>query len=65
MRRRVRALLRKYLDERVLFYKAYDEQELQQINARTAQLQTELWTAIRAPAAAQPTSVDRPWPFRA
>ncbi len=54
---RVRPLLRKYLDERVLFYKACDEQELQQINARAAQLQTELWTAIRAPAAAQPTPV--------
>ena len=43
--------------ERVLFYMAHDEQELQQINARTAQLQTELWSAIRAPAAAQPTPV--------
>ena len=51
----VRGLLRKYLDERVLFYEARDERELQQINARTAQLQTELWTALRAPAAAQPT----------
>ena len=36
---------------------ADDEQELQQINARTTQLQTELWSAIRAPAAAQPTPV--------
>ena len=51
----MRALLRNYLDERVLFYMADDGQELQQINARTAQLQTELWSAIRAPAAAQPT----------
>jgi len=54
---RVRELLRKYLNERILFYKAYDEQELQQINARTAQVQAELWSAIRAPAAAQPTPV--------
>jgi hypothetical protein len=53
----VRTLLRKYLGERALFYTVYDEQELQQINARTAQLQTELWCAIRAPAAAQPTPV--------
>jgi len=52
----VRAVLRKYLDERVLFYMAGDE-ELQKINARTAQLQTELWSAIRAPAAAQPTFI--------
>ena len=55
---RVRALLSKYLHERVLFYEsAYNQQELQQINARTAQLQTELWSAIRAPATAQPTPV--------
>ena len=53
----VRSLLRTYLDQRVLFYMAHNEQELQPINARTAQLQTELWSAIRAPAAAQPTPV--------
>ena len=53
----VRALLRKYLDERILFYMAGDGQELQQINARTARLQTELWTAVRAPAVAQPTYI--------
>src|SRR5208337_963844 len=41
----VRALLRNYLDQRILFYMAHDEQSLQQINARTAQLQTELWIA--------------------
>jgi hypothetical protein len=51
----VHKLLRKYLDQRILFYEASDGQELQQINARTAQLQTALWSAIRAPAAAQPT----------
>ena len=53
----VRALLRSYLDERVLFYMATDEQERQQINARTTRLQTDLWSAVRAPAAAQPTPV--------
>jgi hypothetical protein len=54
---RVRELLRNYLDERILLYKTRDEQQLQQINANTAQLQSELWDAIRAPAAAQPTPV--------
>ena len=54
---RVRTLLKTYLHERVLFYEARGEQELQQINARTAQSQTELWTAIRAPAGAQPTQI--------
>jgi hypothetical protein len=53
----VRTLLKTYLDERVLFYLAGDGQELQQINARTARLQTELWAAVRVPAAAQPTAV--------
>ena len=52
---RVRALLGNYLDERVLFYRTRDEQELRRINTRTTQLQTELWSAILAPVAAQPT----------
>ena len=33
---RVRSLLRKYLDERLLFYNARDEQQLRQIYANTA-----------------------------
>lgn len=52
---KVRALLRNYLDQRVLFYVTRDEQQIRQINTRTAQLQTELWSAVQAPAAAQPT----------
>ena len=54
---RVRALLRSYLDERIFFYKTRDEQQLRQVNAKTAQLQSELWDAVQAPAAAQPTCV--------
>ena len=52
---KVRALLRDYLDQRVLFYTTRDEQQIRQINARTAHLQTELWSALLAPVAAQPT----------
>jgi hypothetical protein len=52
---KVRALLRDYLDQRVLFYKTRDEHELQKINEYTAQLQTELWFAVQVPANAQPT----------
>jgi hypothetical protein len=52
---RVRSLLRDYLNQRVLFYKTRDEHELEHINTYTAQLQTELWSAVRAPVAAQPT----------
>jgi hypothetical protein len=52
---KVRALLRNYLDQRVLFYQTRDEHQLRQIDAKTAQLQTELWTAVQAAATAQPT----------
>ena len=55
---KVRMLLRNYLDQRILFYRAHDDPPLQQeINARTAQVQTELWSAVRVPAAAQPTPI--------
>jgi hypothetical protein len=54
---KVRTLLRNYLDQRVLFYETRGEHQLRQINARTAQLQTELWSAILAPADANPTPV--------
>ena len=52
---KVRTLLRNYLDQRMLFYTTRDELQLRQINARTAQLETELWAAVVVPAAAQPT----------
>jgi hypothetical protein len=54
---KVRSLLRAYLDQRVLFYTTRDEGELRQINARTAQLQDELWAMVRAPTAAQPPPI--------
>jgi len=54
---RVRALLSGYLDQRVLFYQTRDEVGLRRINDATARLQTDLWSAVQAPAAAQPTPV--------
>jgi hypothetical protein len=45
------------LDQRVLFYLTRDEQQIRQINTRTAELQAKLWSAVLAPAAAQPTSM--------
>src|SRR5258705_11037387 len=54
---KVRQLLTNYLDQRLLFYVSRDEQQIQHINARTAQLQTELWSALRAWAGALPTPV--------
>jgi len=54
---RVRALLRTYLDQRLLFYDVNDSRQLQQIDATTAQLQTDLWAAVQGPVAVQPTPV--------
>jgi hypothetical protein len=54
---KVRELLRRYLDQRILFYEAPYGSQLAQINTQTAQLQNELWSAVRAPAAAQPTAI--------
>ena len=54
---RVQALLRNYLEHRIVFYKARSELEAVQINIHTAELQNELWSAIRGPATAQPNAV--------
>jgi hypothetical protein len=53
----VRTLLRKYLDLRISFYRTRDQRDLQRINGDTAQLQTEMWSAVQDPAAAQPSPV--------
>ncbi len=52
---RVRPLLKNYLDQRILFYGTRDDRQLDQIDAATAQLETDLWSAVQVPAAAQPT----------
>ena len=54
---KVHALLSSYLDQRILDFKARHDQQLRQVNAETARLQTQLWTAVIRPAAAQPTPV--------
>jgi hypothetical protein len=54
---RVQALLTKYIEQRILFYEASDQEELRQIDTSTAKLQAELWSAVQAPAAAQPTPI--------
>jgi hypothetical protein len=54
---RVRELLGKYLDQRVLFYTTRNKQGLAGINAHTARLQAELWSAVKGPAAARPTPI--------
>ena len=54
---KARDLLRRYLDQRILFYKNRDGNELRQINATTAQLQNDLWDAVRGPAESQPNAI--------
>jgi hypothetical protein len=54
---RVQALLKQYLELRVLYYETSNEQQLGKINASTAELQAALWSAVRTPAAAQPTPI--------
>ena len=50
---KVRLLLRSYLDQRVSFYTTRDGLQLREINARTAELQGALWSAVEAPAKAE------------
>src|SRR5271170_311028 len=54
---RVRTLLRSYLEQRILFYQTRDDDQLRQIDSATAQLQTDLWSAVQAPAEAQPSAL--------
>jgi len=54
---KVRALLKSYLEQRIIGYKVRDRRRIQQTNAEIARLQGEMWTAVVAPATAQPTQV--------
>jgi hypothetical protein len=53
----VRAQLRSYLDRRIMFYQSRDEDELRRIDADTAELQGQMWSAVEAPAVAQPSVI--------
>jgi hypothetical protein len=44
---RVRTLLRNYLEQRLLFYNAGDNRQLQQVDDTTAQLETDLWAVVQ------------------
>jgi hypothetical protein len=43
----VRGLLRRYLDLRIRFYTTRDEDDLRKLAADTAELQTEMWSALQ------------------
>jgi hypothetical protein len=53
----VRSQIKRYLGLRILFYTSRHEDELGPIDADTARLQAEMWSAVRAPAVAQPSPV--------
>jgi len=53
----VRDQLRQYTDLRIAFYRTRNRSEIQQINQATAQLQSDMWSQVQAPAVAQPTPV--------
>jgi hypothetical protein len=56
-RAQVRDLLKKYTDLRIQFYETRRWDRLQQINADTAQLQSQLWVAVSATANSNPTVI--------
>src|SRR6204780_3661967 len=51
----VRGLLKEYLDQRIFFYEARNENDLQRINTSTAQLQSQLWSTVQIPSSAAPS----------
>lgn len=53
----VRTLLREYVNQRISYYMAGDDNEIRRIMSRTSALQKELWTAVRTTAATQPTVI--------
>jgi hypothetical protein len=53
----VRELLRRYIEQRALFYTIRDERRVRQIDAETARLQAQLWSAVARHGALQPTPV--------
>jgi hypothetical protein len=54
---KLKSLLRSYLDQRISFYQSRNTDQLQRIDSRTAQLESQLWSAVQVPAGAQPTPV--------
>lgn len=54
---KVQALLKQYLQERILFYEVKDWDRLDKIDSDTAQLQNEMWSVVATAAKSQPTPI--------
>lgn len=52
---RVRALLLTHLNQRIVFYTSRDPRQIDQVDAATARLQADLWSAVKGPAVANPS----------
>lgn len=52
---KIRSLLKLYIDKRIQYYAARDEETITGSNASTIQLQNQLWDVVITPAKAQPT----------
>jgi hypothetical protein len=52
-----RALLRSYLEQRILLYQARDEARRMEIRQRITELQQQLWSAVQNAALAQPSAL--------
>jgi hypothetical protein len=52
---KVRSLLKLYLDERIMYYAARDQDAIANSNAATMRIQNQLWAAVVVPAKAQPS----------
>lgn len=55
---KIETLLNRYLDQRILCYRAFDQLDLRKIEDKTRQLQSEMWSAVASSAAANPTPVE-------
>jgi len=51
----VRELLKRYVDQRILFYRTREEQQINRINSETTTLQADLWSTTSRVASTQPT----------
>ena len=55
---KLRAVLKTYLEQRILWYVARDADETARLDAQIAALQGAMWAAVAAPANAQPSAVN-------
>ena len=53
----VKGLLKRYVDQRILFYRTRDEDRLRKIRAGTDRLEAELWSAVRKPSLERQTPI--------